>query len=187
MTSVQDFPAAPELAEHLIAHLIDDGFDVACSNRLKPEIGIGHAFAVLYRRFLPECSVPVLPLMLNTYYPPNCPPPARCYALGQSIRRAIEAWGPQRRVAVMGSGGLSHIVLDEELDRLAITAMQNKDHEQLCALPIEKLRGGTSEILTWVALAGAVEQMQMNLIDYVPCYRSPAGTGHGVAFAYWTP
>jgi 3-O-methylgallate 3,4-dioxygenase len=23
------------------------------------------------------------------------------------------------------------------------------------------------------------------VIDYVPCYRSPAGTGNAMAFAYW--
>ena len=27
--------------------------------------------------------------------------------------------------------------------------------------------------------------MKMKLIDYVPCYRSPAGTGNAMAFAYW--
>jgi hypothetical protein len=26
----------------------------------------------------------------------------------------------------------------------------------------------------------------MRLIDYIPCYRSPAGTGCGMAFATWT-
>jgi len=25
----------------------------------------------------------------------------------------------------------------------------------------------------------------MTLIDYVPCYRSEAGTGSGMGFAYW--
>jgi hypothetical protein len=25
----------------------------------------------------------------------------------------------------------------------------------------------------------------MQLVDYQPCYRSPAGTGHGVTFGYW--
>jgi len=31
-----------------------------------------------------------------------------------------------------------------------------------------------------------MEQSPMKLIDYVPTYRSPAGTGCGMAFAYWT-
>jgi hypothetical protein len=27
----------------------------------------------------------------------------------------------------------------------------------------------------------------MNLVDYVPCYRSVAGTGNAMAFAWWEP
>jgi 3-O-methylgallate 3,4-dioxygenase len=30
-----------------------------------------------------------------------------------------------------------------------------------------------------------MEQTPMTLLDYVPAYRSPAGTGCGAAFAYW--
>ena len=44
---------------------------------------------------------------------------------------------------------------------------------------------GTAEILNWIAVAGAMEDRQMTLVDYVPCYRSEAGTGHGVTFAHW--
>jgi hypothetical protein len=53
------------------------------------------------------------------------------------------------------------------------------------ALPLEKLQSGNSELRCWSALAGAVEGRSMKLIDYVPCYRSPAGTGCAMAFAYW--
>ena len=46
--------------------------------------------------------VPVVPLFLNTYYPPNQPSPARCYALGQAIRQAVEAMpGSARRFCWM--------------------------------------------------------------------------------------
>ena len=124
--------------------------------------------------------------MINTYYPPNQPTPKRCYALGQALRRAVESYTGDACVALMASGGLSHVVIDEELDQVIIDAMMNKDRERLCSLPREKLRGGTSEILNWVALAGATEPMEMRLVDYVPTYRSPAGTGCGMAFAYWT-
>jgi hypothetical protein len=85
----------------------------------------------------------------------------------------------------MASGGLSHVVIDEELDRQVIEALTRKRHERLYDIPRDKLRGGTSEILNWVALAGAVEPMEMTLLDYVTTYRSPAGTGCGMAFAYW--
>jgi len=30
-----------------------------------------------------------------------------------------------------------------------------------------------------------MDPVGMALVDYVPCYRSLAGTGHGVTFGYW--
>ena len=182
----KEYRAAWELAEHLIGSLTSDEFDIARCNRLREGIGVGHAFSFLYRRIWPGSTLPIVPVMINTYYPPNQPTPKRCYALGQALRRAVESYTGDACVALMASGGLSHVVIDEELDQVIIDAMMNKDRERLCSLPREKLRGGTSEILNWVALAGATEPMEMRLVDYVPTYRSPAGTGCGMAFAYWT-
>lgn len=180
-----EYPAAWELGDHLICSLAAEEFDVARSNHLREEIGVGHAFSFLYRRLLPGGSLPMVPVMVNTYYPPNQPTPKRCYALGQALRRAIESWDGDKRVAVMASGGLSHVVIDEEIDRLTLDGLQRKDREKLCSLPREKLQGGTSEILNWVALAGAMEPLEMTLLEYFPAYRSPAATGCGSAFAYW--
>ena len=44
---------------------------------------------------------------------------------------------------------------------------------------------GTPEILNWVTVAAAMAPKRMTLVDYLPCYRSAAGTGHGMAFGYW--
>jgi hypothetical protein len=183
--TAQEYPVVPQLAEHLIRSLVADEFDMARCDRFREEIGVGHAFSFLYRRILPGAMLPMLPVMVNTYYPPNQPTPKRCYALGQAVRRAIESWAVEARVAVMASGGLSHVVIDEELDRNVIDALIRRDRELLYSVPRDKLRGGTSEILNWIALAGAVEPMEMKLVDYVTTYRSPAGTGCGMAFAYW--
>jgi predicted class III extradiol MEMO1 family dioxygenase len=102
------------------------------------------------------------------------------------VRGAIESWKSNARVAVIASGGLSHFVIDEELDRQILKALQAKDADALCSLPRGRLNSGTSEIRNWIAAAGAVEHLPMTLIDYVPCYRSPAGTGCAMAFAQWT-
>ena len=53
------------------------------------------------------------------------------------------------------------------------------------ALPTAKLESGNSEIRNWIATAGAVEHLTMQLVDYVPSYRSEAGSGVGMAFALW--
>jgi hypothetical protein len=85
----------------------------------------------------------------------------------------------------MASGGLSHVVIDEEIDQMTIDGLRSKKPEILWRLPRERLWGGTSEILNWVALAGVVESMQLKYLDYVTTYRSPAATGCGMGFAYW--
>jgi len=180
-----EYETNSDLANHLIRSLVNDEFDIARCNKLRPEIGVGHAFSFLYRRVLPGGNLPMVPVMVNTYYPPNQPTPKRCYAFGQAVRKAIESWASDKRVAVMASGGLSHVVIDEEIDQMTLDGLKNKKPELLWRLPRERLWGGTSEILNWVALAGVVETMEVKFLEYVTTYRSPAATGCGMGFAYW--
>ena len=180
-----EYETNSDLANHLIRSLVNDEFDIARCNKLRPEVGVGHAFSFLYRRVLPGGKLPMVPVMVNTYYPPNQPTPKRCYAFGQAVRTAIESWESDKRVAVMASGGLSHVVIDEEIDQMTIDGLKNKKPEVLWRLPRERLWGGTSEILNWVALAGVVESMDLKYLEYVTTYRSPAATGCGMGFAYW--
>ncbi|MGH7887939.1 MAG: extradiol ring-cleavage dioxygenase [Candidatus Binatia bacterium] len=180
-----EYDTASDLANHLILALTDAEFDITRCNKLRPEVGVGHAFAFLYRRVLPGGNVPMVPFMVNTYYPPNQPTPKRCYALGQAVRKAIEGWNSGKRVALVASGGLSHVVIDEEIDAMVIDGLKNKKPEVLFRLPRERLWGGTSEILNWVALAGAMEDRELKYLEYVTTYRSPAATGCGMGFAYW--
>jgi Catalytic LigB subunit of aromatic ring-opening dioxygenase len=180
-----EYEADHALADHLIRSLVDAEFDIARCNKLRPEIGVGHAFSFLYRRVLPGSKLPMVPVMVNTYYPPNQPTPKRCYHFGQAVRKAIESWESNKRIAIMASGGLSHVVIDEEIDAMTIDGLKNKKPEKLFQLPRERLWGGTSEILNWVALAGAMEDRELKCFEYVTTYRSPAATGCGMGFAYW--
>lgn len=179
------YPAQPELAEHLIAGLVDAGFDIACSNQLKEEHGLGHAFARAFSWLMPEGAIPMVPIMVNTFYKPNQPTPKRCYEFGKAVRSAIESWDADKRVAIVASGGLSHVIIDEEVDQQTLDGLVNKDPEKFFTLPRERLNLGTSEIRNWVALAGAMEPEKLEFLEYVASYRSPAGTGCGMAFAYW--
>src|SRR5207237_1364495 len=86
----------------------------------------------------------MVPVMVNTYYPPNQPTPKRCYAFGKAVRKAIESWNTDKRVAVMASGGLSHVVIDEEIDQMTIEALKNKKPEGLWRLPRERVWGRRS-------------------------------------------
>ena len=157
--------------------------DIACSNQLREGAGIGHAFGFIYNRILPSGRVPMLPIMVNSFFPPNQPTPRRCYALGRALREAIEAWDTDRRVAVIASGGLSHTIIDEELDWLLIDSMREKNVDALCSLPVDKLVRGTSEIRNWVVVAGAMEEMgsRASVLDYIPVHHGVTGLG----WAYW--
>jgi hypothetical protein len=182
----RDYPVAAGLGKHLIGRLMDEEFDVAHSTHLSRAEGVGHAFSFVYTRVMHGEVVPHVPIMLNTYYPPNQPRPGRCYDLGVAIKRAVESWDSEARVAVFASGGLSHFVLNEQLDGCALTAMETHDQAALAALPRDLMNSGNSETLNWVVAAGALDSLQMRLVDYVPCHRTPAGTGLGAAFAIWT-
>ena len=179
-------PGQPELANHLINSLIQDDFDVACTDRLPEGAGLDEAFTSLYERFLPDGTVPMVPFMVSRYLPYQATA-KRCYALGSALRRAIESWDSDARVGLLASGGLSHQIIDEELDHMVIDGLVARDKDALCSLVRERLNGapGTPEILNWVAVSAAMEPVGMTLVDYVPCYRSLAGTGHGVTFGYW--
>jgi hypothetical protein len=179
-------PVASGLGHHIIEYLIDQEFDVAHSRHLKEGQGMGHAFGFVYQRVMKGKAIPTVPIMLNTYYPPNQPTPKRCYELGQAVRGAIEAWEEQARVAVIASGGLSHFVIDEEFDHQVIQGFRDRDTQQIFSLPRNRLNSGNSEIRNWIATAGVSEHLDMKLVDYVPCYRSPAGTGCAMGFAQWS-
>jgi 3-O-methylgallate 3,4-dioxygenase len=132
--------------------------------------------------------MPNVPLFINTFYPPNQPTFKRCYEFGKALRRTIESWDTDKTVAVIASGGLSHYVIEEDLDREGLDIMAKKDEKALLSLPAERFQSGTSEFRNWVVTAGAMAEAssKMNLIDYVPCYRSVAGTGCAMAFAHWS-
>ncbi len=178
-------PVCAELGLHIAGQLTGAEFDVTVFTRQPAGRSLGHAFTFpRYRLGLPA-GIPIVPVFINTYYPPNVPSAGRCYSLGQVIRNAVESWANGARVAVIASGGLSHFVVDEDLDRRVLSAIAQHDAGGLCSLSRRQLRSGTSEILNWVTAAGALAGLTPTVIDYVPGYRSPAGTGAGMAFVQW--
>jgi Catalytic LigB subunit of aromatic ring-opening dioxygenase len=183
----RDYPVHSALALHIIESLMDMDFDIAASQRLPQGEGEGHAIAYVHRRVMtPAHPVPVIPIFLNTYYPPNQPRPSRCYAFGQALRKAVQSFPGDERIGILASGGLSHFLVDEDFDRAILQACADKDAKFLQSLPRNKLHAGSSEILNWVALAGAVEHLDLDWFEYVPGYRTPAGTGTGLSFASWS-
>jgi hypothetical protein len=185
------YPCLPDVGRHVIEKAISEGFDVAQLTRLPTgEIGsnaVPHAYGFVYRRIMRDSVVPHVPVFVNTFYPPNQPPAGRCFSFGRTLARAISAWPQDLSVAFVASGGLTHFVVEEDFDHEVLEALKRGDARALSSLPEARLQSGTSELKNWITLAGAMSEagLKMNLVDYVPCYRSEAGTGSGLGFAYW--
>jgi 3-O-methylgallate 3,4-dioxygenase len=183
-----DYPCHRPLALALIEGLIEREFDVAAVAGLGDGEHEGHAYSFVHRWYLKGNGarmLPVVPIFLNTYNPPNPPLPKRCVRLGIALKELIESYPEDLRVGLVASGGLSHFVVEEDLDRAIIEALRRKDLDFLAGLDPRWLKAGSSEIRNWIVVAGAAAGLDLTWISYTPSYRTPAGTGIGLAFATW--
>jgi aromatic ring-opening dioxygenase catalytic subunit (LigB family) len=96
----------PELAWHMAESLILDEFDMTIANEMPVDHGLTVPLSVMYGQ-PPAWPCRVIPLCVNVIqYPP--PTGHRCMMLGRAIRRAIDSFPGAERVAVVGTGGMSH-------------------------------------------------------------------------------
>lgn len=189
MDAVHRYPSASGLADGLVDGLIEAGVDVAVASEVADPhaAGFGHAYGFVIDRLLGDHEIPMLPIMLNTYFPPNVPRPGRCYDIGEILGRVLRELPGDERVGILASGGLTHFAVDERLDRTVLAALESGDVDTLRSLPHLGLRSGNSEILNWVMTAGAVTGLEVTRSEYIPVHRTPAGTGIGLAFVVWQP
>jgi 3-O-methylgallate 3,4-dioxygenase len=188
MDARHTFPGHAGLGTHLVGDLVRQGFDITAVSDVPDDgvTGLGHSFGIMETQLMDRPgAIPQIPVLVNTYWPPNQPTVPRSYDLGLAIRRAVESYPEDLRVAVVASGGLSHFTTDEALDRRVLEACRSSDAESLRRIDPALLNGGSSEIRNWIATAGACVDLPVRWDEYVPVYRTPAGTGIGLAFALW--
>jgi Catalytic LigB subunit of aromatic ring-opening dioxygenase len=188
----REYPGLPDLGLAIIKSAIVNGFDVAQSTTLpKPEghwaHGVPHAFGFIYRQIMRDKVIPNVPIIFNTFFPPNQPTAKRCFEFGKMVAKAIKDWDSDKRVAVFGSGGMSHFVIDEDFDRMFFEALRNRDAATLTSIDDKYFQSGTSELKNWVTAAGALfgTDLDGDMVEYQACYRSEAGTGTANGFVYW--
>lgn len=187
-----EYPGHPGLAGEIVRGAMAASFDVATSELIvrRPghaSGGIGQAFGFIYRQIMRRRVIPNVPVIFNTFFPPNQPTARRCFEFGRLVGRIVRAWDSNARVAIFGSGGMSHFVIDEELDRTVLQALSERDADALCCIDERLLQSGSSELKNWIAAAGALFESDLrgDVIDYQPCYRSAAGHGAANGFVCW--
>jgi protocatechuate 4,5-dioxygenase beta chain len=153
----------PDLSWHLINALVADEFDITMCQ----EMLIDHAVTIPLSLMWPGENWPVkiVPVSINTVQHP-LPSLSRCFNLGRSIGRALENYGKDITVMVIGTGGLSHQLdgkragfINKEFDQLCMDKLA--DHpDELTRFPIRdfvELAGAQGvEFLNWMAMRGAL-------------------------------
>jgi hypothetical protein len=108
---VYTVPSNAKLAEYLHNHTVRAGYDVASLR----DYATDHSVMVPLHFVNPGMRVPVLPFFISGHVPP-LPGARRCFALGRELRKAIEAYGEDLRVAVIGTGSFSLEVFGPRID-----------------------------------------------------------------------
>jgi gallate dioxygenase len=109
--------------------------------------------------------VALVPLQVGVLQFP-IPTARRCLALGRSLRKAIQSFPQDIKVAVVGSGGLSHQVSGERAGfnntawDMEFLDLLEKDPDKLAALSVSDFaqRGGIegAEVIMWLIMRGAL-------------------------------
>ena len=156
-------PGHPDFAWHLAESLVADEFDpVVCQ-----ELPLDHGVLAPLPLLLPHpWRVPVVPLAVNVIQHP-LPTARRCFRLGQSIARAVEAYPEPLDVVVLGTGGLSHQLHGPDFGAVnpawdnEFLDLLRDDPAALAALPHAEYmrRGGAEavEMIVWLIMRGALD------------------------------
>ena len=171
-----------DLAEVLLESVLEQGFEPSFSESMK----LDHSFFGPLHFLTPGMDIPVVPIFQNCITPPFLTM-ARSYAFGQALGRAIAVSSLQRRVVIIGSGGLSHWIggpehgrLNPEFDQEFLRRYVENDVEWMTALTpdIETLAGnGGQELRNWLTVRGALADGTARDLFYEPAYPWIVGVG----------
>jgi len=174
------FPIHEPLARAILEQGVERGFDLLYTQSAR----LDYAFFVPLHFTMPAPPVPIVPLHVNAYLPPQ-PTPRRCHewgaALGQILRSRPE------RIALMASGGMSHFPgtdryasPDVDWDRELLERLQAGRGAELASATAEELdKTGNIELRTWITLLGAVGDSRAAVYCYEPSWH------HGNAVVEW--
>ena len=172
----------PALAEHIMEFGFDNGFDWAVAKALT----IDHSTFVPYLKVIKDLdNVKMIPVYIAAGVMPLIRT-KRCVQLGEMIGRAVEAYEGDERVAIIGTGGLSHWVgaadmgkVNEEFDHQLIDMIKRRDIDAMLALTdeyvLETAGNGAYEYRNWLVAMSAVKEYDCELLCYEPI--SPWVTG----------
>ncbi|HEX4023527.1 MAG TPA: gallate dioxygenase [Steroidobacteraceae bacterium] len=154
----------PALARHIATGLVADEFDLSYFQAKGLDHGCFSPLSLLWPH-APEWPGAIVPLQVGVLEFP-IPSARRCFKLGQALRKAIQSYPEDLKVAIVGTGGLSHQVHGERAGfnntpwDMEFLELLEKDPAQLTEITIAEYarRGGFegSEVIMWLVMRGAL-------------------------------
>jgi protocatechuate 4,5-dioxygenase beta chain len=172
-----------KMAEGLHRAGLKANFDLASAQEIK----LDHTILVPLHFLTPDMRVPIIPIYNNGLAPPS-PTARRCFALGRMVRRFVEDWPGNERVALLASGSISLEVGGPRdtswFDRVwldTVTGLMKEGRYQTLARRATSERmlaaGNVSqELLNWVMVTGAMNGAKPHYLQ----------TDRGGALAAWS-
>jgi 2,3-dihydroxyphenylpropionate 1,2-dioxygenase len=217
-------PVQQDLAKHILNTGLENNIDFSFTMSMK--VDHGHTQGIYFLN--PDLKIPVVPIAINTVAPP-LPTMDRCFQLGDVLRKAIQSWDSDKKVAIAASGGLSHWVpvpkvdsqkpedqemihlmknglsvitvpreefykgriervtkivsgpVNEKSDREFLQLIANGGYETIRNWSYEEIEenfgNGGQEIRNWIALLGAVQNLEADVVYYEPIPEWVTGMG----------
>ena len=154
----------PALAQHIANGLVADEFDLSFFQARGLDHGVFSPLSMMLPHE-PEWPAAIVPLQVGVLQFP-IPTARRCFALGRSLRKAIQSFPADLKVAIVGSGGLSHQVSGERAGfnntdwDMEFLELLEKDPAKLTELSVADYakRGGIegAEVIMWLVMRGAL-------------------------------
>jgi len=170
-----------ELGKAIVRAGMEKGIDFSYGEHVE----LQHTQNVPLYFLLPQPTIPILPVYVNTWVDP-APSPRRCYQVGELIRAVAEQ--SSERVAILATGGLSHFPgsprigeIDESFDHQLLEVMRQGKGKSLVDYSVQDLlQAGDTEFLNWMVVLGAIGDAKATYTSYMPDF---VATGWG--FVSW--
>jgi aromatic ring-opening dioxygenase catalytic subunit (LigB family) len=175
-----------DLARFIVTEGLERGVDFAFSE----ELALDHAELAPLVHLTPRWDLPIIPIVVNAFAPPM-PSLQRCFDVGKFVGGCVERWPGDLRVAILGTGGLSHWVgmpetgrINADFDRWFLERLCRGEIDQITTrysrhTELDAVAGnGGQEIRDWLAVAGAMPaRMRPQVLAYEPLRAWFTGTG----------
>lgn len=170
----RDYHGRAAFGASIHAGMVDAGFDLVSAR----DMMLDHSFSCPLQLLLDGWDVPILPIYVNCTIAP-LPTLSRCLDFGTALGDVLRRQTMFDRVAIVGTGGLSHWVgmpstgiINREFDQRFLEAFAQGQGTEIARWDSDEVircaGNGAAEIRNWIAAAAAARSNGARVLAYEP-------------------